>query len=72
MTVEDDEDELPNVDQVPLERGGHCKNRMCIICYVDLKDAHTTKMTSNKTKMITDYCGGRRFHKFICSGQLGS
>ena len=72
MTVEEDEDELPYVDLVPLKRGGHGKNRMYIICYVDLKDAHTKKMTSNKTKNITDYCGGRSVHKFICSGQLGS
>ena len=34
--------------------------------------AHITKITTNKTKTITDYLVGKRVHKSISSCQLGS
>ena len=37
-----------------------------------LMHVHTTKATTNKTKVINNHLGGRRVHKSTCSCQLGS
>lgn len=47
------------------------KKRMNI-SNVDLRYAHTTKTTTDKTKTIQDYLGSSSIHKSTCSHQLGS
>jgi hypothetical protein len=47
------------------------KNRMNIF-HVDLRQAQTTKTTTNKTKTIQDYLGGSSVQKTTCSHQLES
>ena len=57
-----------------FKRHGHTDEHRIFKCYGDLRHVHTTKMTTNKTKTITDYLGrnGIRVQKSICSRQLGS
>jgi hypothetical protein len=47
------------------------KNRMNI-CLVDLGHAKTTKITTNKTKIIQDYLGGIYIYPLLYTEYSGS